>query len=101
MQSVPKSTSKPNDSASKEKTDLHLNRAENLLKEVMHEQKSGFSLDKAKPVINDKKPADEDAYEEDFDDIEEDLPQNDDAYDQDAVARSANVDKSGQGITVS
>ena len=52
----------------------------------------------------DKKSAeDDDNYDEDFDEIEEDLPEggNDD-YADDQVARSANnVGGSGQGITVS
>lgn len=54
----------------------------------------------------DRKSADDDIdnYDEDFDDdIEEDLPegQNDEAYEQDGVARSTNIGGSGQGITVS
>lgn len=54
----------------------------------------------------DKKSAEDDLdnYDEDFDDdIEEDLPEghNDDAYEQDGVARSTNIGGSGQGITVS
>lgn len=54
----------------------------------------------------DRKSADDDIdnYDEDFDDdIEEDLPegQNDEAYEQDGVARSTNIGGSGQGLTVS
>ena len=100
MQSVPKALPNKQMESSKQKTDMHLNRAEDLLKEVMREEKSGFKLDsdkKAQPSALDKKPTEDDAYEEDFDEIEEDLPDghNDDAYDQDAVGRSANVAGSG------
>jgi hypothetical protein len=53
----------------------------------------------------DRKSADDDIdnYDEDFDEIEEDLPEgnNDEAYEQDGIARSTNIGGSGQGITVS
>lgn len=85
----------------KEKTGMHLNKAEDLLKEVMREEKSGFKLDSQKKTAE-KKPAEDDAYDEDFDEIEEDLPEGTNEDDHDAVGRSANnVAGSGQGITVS
>jgi hypothetical protein len=107
MQSLPKTGAKTSET-SKQKTDMHLNKAEDLLKEVMREEKSGFKLDSDKKTqqpaasqSKDKKPVEDDAYDEDFDEIEEDLPEGHNDDDQDAVARSANVAGSGQGITVS
>ena len=103
------------------KTDMHLNKAQNLLEELQREEKSGFKLnnDSKKNQVIDmgkagkdtgaksgthKKSADDfDNYEEDFDDIEEDLPEghNDDYNEQDKATHSANIGGSGQGITVS
>jgi hypothetical protein len=47
MQSLPKTGAKTSET-SKQKTDMHLNKAEDLLKEVMREEKSGFKLDSEK-----------------------------------------------------
>ena len=118
IQSFPKEQQK-HDEKKKNETDLHLNKAQNLLEELQREEKSGFKIDgkndgkKSDKDVHkgfdlesksrDKKSAEEDAYDEDFDDeIEEDLPEgnNEDAFDQEG-ARSTYIANSGQGITVS
>ena len=111
--SIPDVRQAPQDD--RQKTDFNLNKAQNLIDEYQREEKSGFQLGDEKKgkstseqdlagKSRDKKSAeDDDNYDEDFDEIEEDLPEggNDDYVD-DQVARSANnVGGSGQGITVS
>jgi hypothetical protein len=82
MAAMPQKTAKIEDT---KKTDLHLNKAANLLEELSREEKSGFSLNnkskdsvttkpEVKPKETHKKSAAEDNYDDDFDDIEEDLP---------------------------
>jgi hypothetical protein len=88
-------------------TDKHLAKASNLLEELSREEKSGLNWNQQKPApkkevekeISDKGSSYiSDNYQDDFDDIEEDLPVVDLPLDDDI---NVGYGASGQGITVS